>query len=191
MVVDVPFPVDNLHFSVWIRIMVAVGASEKVCLDDLFWQGAAVCEWNVPGCSILRQNCAGNVPAAVPWETSVGLGWSFVHLPPHRAVWLLKQRCGWLGNKSRPLCPNGCGMAEGCPLESKGGNGIFLTGTGIGAADSTGLAGFQLPVVSVGTTDPPDWNCSPLQLEKPFHLSWSVFVLADTENSVLAGASPN
>lgn len=106
MVVDVPFPMDNWLFSVWIRITLAAGASEKVYF---FWQVARVCEWNVPGCGIWRQNYAGNVPAAVPWETSVGLGVEVCAslFTPHRAVCLVKQRCELLGNKSSPLCPNG------------------------------------------------------------------------------------
>lgn len=45
-------------------------------------------------------------------------------------------------------------MTKACPLESKGENGIFLTDTGIRSADSTKLPEFQLPVISVGITDP-------------------------------------
>lgn len=41
----VPFPVGNLHFSVWIRVTSAAGASEKFYLNSFFWQVARVCEW--------------------------------------------------------------------------------------------------------------------------------------------------
>lgn len=54
MVVGVPFPMDSLRFSAWIRITFAAGTSEKVRLSSFFWQVARVCERNVPGCSILR-----------------------------------------------------------------------------------------------------------------------------------------
>lgn len=172
VVVDVPFPMDNLHSSVWIRITFTAGASEKVYLNYLSWEVVRMCEWNVPGCGILRQNYAGNVPAAVPWETSVVLGMEIWASPftLHRAIRLMKQRYKLLGNKSWPLCTSGCEVTKGCPLESKGENGIFLTGTGIRSADSTRLPEFQLPVISVGITNPLDWYFSCFQLDKTFHL---------------------